>query len=209
MDAYSEAVKRVLACEVEIQRLIAELLAARRYDEIQDLVALAGRVASTVRAPVNLTEAQAGVRSDSLQLQTAVQPASRLPSHGTDRLRSKRRKAGDYPRFERHGDRLVKVGWSKKDRSEYEHKAPLEVARAVLDAVLKAAGEGDYVRIESFLPVIGVDDQEIPSYQVYLVVAWLREMEIIERVGHEGYRFNVDRDHVDFEVLWTQTAESR
>ncbi len=36
---------------------------------------------------------------------------------------ARRRPADDYPRFFRRGDELVKVGWSKKDRREYNHRA--------------------------------------------------------------------------------------
>jgi hypothetical protein len=35
-----------------------------------------------------------------------------------------RNKLGQYPSFVREGDNLVKIGWSKTQKAEYEHKSP-------------------------------------------------------------------------------------
>ena len=39
------------------------------------------------------------------------------------------------PRFERDGERIVKVSWSKRAKAEYEHRAPRDVVFSLLDAI--------------------------------------------------------------------------
>jgi hypothetical protein len=57
------------------------------------------------------------------------------------------------------------------------------------------------------LPVHGQDGEEVPSYQVYLVVAWMRELGALERVGNEGYR--VSEANLSVSSLWEKTIERR
>jgi hypothetical protein len=51
-----------------------------------------------------------------------------------------RNKLGQYPRFLREGGNLVKIGWSKSQRAEYEHKSPL------LGLLAKSVGNSDNLR---------------------------------------------------------------
>lgn len=79
--------------------------------------------------------------------------------------------------------------------------------KAVADAIYKAGADGRFVRIEEMLPVTVKDSEEVPSYQVYLVLAWLRELGVLERVGNEGYRLG--ETNFDTKSLWDQTPERR
>jgi hypothetical protein len=93
----------------------------------------------------------------------------------------------EYPRFFRKGDTLVRIAWSKRQRSEYQHKAPHSVVLVTADAVIKAGKDGRIFSTEDFLPVHETDGSEVPSYQVYLVIALLKLVGLIDQHGRQGY----------------------
>ncbi|MFN9211674.1 MAG: hypothetical protein ACK6DI_12460 [Betaproteobacteria bacterium] len=197
MDGLKVALEKVRACEAAIREQIAELLAARRYDQVADLAVLAGRLAEIGNARGEDVVHQRNRPSP-------VEGSLRTPMVVANSVREK---ATQYPRFERHGNRLVKIGWSKRDKSEYEHKASFDAVSGVASKLLEAAQAGGMVRVEDLLPVHGQDGEEVPSYQVYLVVAWMRELGALERVGNEGYR--VSEANLSISSLWEKTIERR
>ena len=95
---------------------------------------------------------------------------------------------GSYPQFARDGDRLVKVGWSSKARQEYEHRTHCKVLWAFARVVRDRPEAGDCFTMEDVLPLVYAGGKEIPSYQAYLALAWLRSVEAIRREGRHGYR---------------------
>ena len=83
----------------------------------------------------------------------------------------------------------MKVGWSKKKGREYEHRAPRDLAMRVASHLLMRTTADELFTTEDILPVIDPNSgHEIPAYQVYLVLGWLRASELIERHGRDGYR---------------------
>ncbi len=102
---------------------------------------------------------------------------------------------------------LVKVGWSKKSREEYEHKAPREVVDGMLDAIEGWGGSGAF-SVEELGVVRGVGGEAAPSYQVYLVLGWLRDIGVLHRRGRANYELAigcVDRGAV--EQAWDAMRE--
>jgi hypothetical protein len=108
-----------------------------------------------------------------------------------------------FPRFEREGDRLVKIGWSKKNKSTYEHRASQDAVFAVGRHLLSATPAGSTFTMEEISPVPDLSDAEIPSYQVYLTLAWLRHTGTIEKKGCDRYlvRHLASADR-ELEQLW-------
>ena len=47
--------------------------------------------------------------------------------------------------------------------------------------------------MDEVLPVRAADGLDVPSYQAYLVVAWLRAIGAVERIGNDGYTARADR----------------
>lgn len=166
----------------EIQKLITESVAAQNYDDVALLASMARSLmpatgpASDAQAPVVKAEhAPVAVTERSSSLETAALPIMSLAP-----------KAG-FPRFEREGNRLVKIGWSKKDKATYEHKTPVSAVMAVGDAI--AAKNGKF-EMDKVLPVKDAEGGDVPSYQAYIVLAWLRHEGIVERNGNDGYSAN-------------------
>jgi len=91
-----------------------------------------------------------------------------------------------YPRFMRTHDVLVKVGWSKKSKAEYEHKAPLALARELANAAAQLGADGKVFSIEE-LASTWAGEESSPSYQHYVIVAWWRSAGLIDQHGRQGY----------------------
>ena len=98
---------------------------------------------------------------------------------------SRRGAAVQYPRFERRGEDLTKIGWSRTDATEYEHAAPgwlLEATAAKLGSLpgkKRQFASGDLLAVG--------EEKGAPAYQVYVVLAWLRSLGLVEAVGRRGY----------------------
>jgi hypothetical protein len=101
--------------------------------------------------------------------------------------RTTRVRKGDYPKFVRDGDSLVKIGWSKSDKSEYEHKSPKEVLSYLIPAIAKAGASGKRFSMDKLLPLKEDDGAEVPGYQAYLCLAWLRSSGLVQQHGRQGY----------------------
>jgi hypothetical protein len=108
-------------------------------------------------------------------------PAAQPPARRISR-------AKDYPKFSRNGNVLVKLGWSKGQKAEYEHKAPFSVARDLATAICQATSKKRRFAMDAILPLKNSGDgQEIPSYQAYACLGWLRHEGLVIQHGRQGY----------------------
>jgi hypothetical protein len=141
--------------------------------------------------------------SDQLQRIDTVSTAKRVQRGTKKRLNAR---SAEFPKFEREGGRLVKIGWSKKNKAAYEHKASREVALCVC-MTLGEVPYGEPFRVEELLPMALGDGTEIPSYQAYLVLAWLRWLHVVEKSGKDSYTFGIDEfNEASFQKAWESTA---
>lgn len=100
----------------------------------------------------------------------------------------------EYPRFMRRGDELVKIGWSKSDHAEYQHRAPRRAVDAVV-ARLNSLG----VKNEPFSSddLGTLKDPKtggvFPIYQIFVALAWLRKLRLVQQEGRKsGYTLRRD-----------------
>ena len=163
--------KQVLAtCETELRDLLAKAAAAGDYDAVVQITTWAKEVAAI---------AGHGPRQSL--------PKSAAPAVTTTKTKSRGR-AKDYPKFLRRSDSLVKIGWSKRSREEYEHKAPWSAAKPIAKAVMRLGLSGRVFQVPELLPLTDSDQGvEVPDYQVYLMFAWLRTNQLIDQHGRQGY----------------------
>jgi hypothetical protein len=100
-----------------------------------------------------------------------------------------RRKGGSvYPRFARNGNDLVKIGWSKREGGEYRHRAPRSAVDLLVRAIEKEGTSSGRFTTDGLFPVIDPSDgSELPGYQGYLVLRWLREIGLISTAGRSEY----------------------
>jgi hypothetical protein len=187
-------------CEAEMQTLVADAARSSKYDEIDRLTAIArslDEMASSTASAQRLDRLpDAGVLSLS---------APRQPTPGR-RRRSVAR--ADYPKFTRDGVHLVKTGWSKKKREEYVHRASRDQAESIVLSLTARGSTSETVPIDDILSIRDRDDAEIPSYQVYLTLAWLRKEGLVERRGRNGYVVLDAREmESTFADLWNTLPE--
>jgi hypothetical protein len=179
MSPKERALQIIRDAENELASLIAEAGRSRKYDEASELIELArefqqiamryGAIAGDIASP-------AGQASHSTR--TAPKPkSSKTPVVTTT-----------YPKFYRDGDALIKIGWSKSAKQEYEHKSPRKVLRALIAAMNRLGTNGRRFSMERVLPLNDMADATpLPDYQAYICLAWLRSAGIVAQHGRQGY----------------------
>jgi hypothetical protein len=185
MDILVQAQEAVRSAERQLKALLEQALREKRYGELGSISPIAEAIALIVSG---FTEAD------------HVAQESPPPSEVLSRASSKK---VTYPYFRRDGDKLVKVGWSKKDRQSYEHRAPRETVFQLAAVLSAQVAPGSAFKMEEFLPLRVGKEKELPTYQTYLALAWFRSLGIVEELGKLGYRFKKGAlDEKKVEKLW-------
>jgi hypothetical protein len=103
---------------------------------------------------------------------------------------------------------LLKIGWSKSSASEYEHRVPKAAVDRVLATLAEAAARKDLVRVDERLKALEQSGGEpIPTYQVYVALAWLRKEGLIRQHGRKGYSLARPLSARDVEQRWNALEE--
>jgi hypothetical protein len=187
MSLIEKANKVLQQTEGRLGQLVGEAVNEGRYDEAVALTVLTKAVAELIRVPsVEATERP--------EKETSVKPASSstIKPRRRKSRKSKSTKSG-YPKFVTQGDSLIKIGWSKKSKGEYQHKAPWHVVLQVARSATKAKVNGSLVTFDDFTPLIDQDGNEVPDYQVYLALAWFRDAGLVDQDGRNGYKIDGSR----------------
>ncbi len=180
MSVVATAYEILTKTQADLRQLIQQALGEGRYRDVAEIARIADGVGRLVAGDQAIT---AG--GDSPKSPTPPQLAS---SPASDAPQRRGRSARAFPRFERHGDKLVKIAWSKKDRAEYEHKSPRQVVDMLIEAIRSRRGDGAKFEAPDVLPLReSKTRREIPSYQSYLALAWLRHEGVIAKHGRDGY----------------------
>jgi hypothetical protein len=99
-----------------------------------------------------------------------------------------RSRKSSYPKFLRQGDELVKIGWSRSEKTEYEHKCPKGLLPVLAAAIAKVGANGNRFAMDRVFPLLeSGDGRHIPDYQVYICMAWFREVGFVRQHGRQGY----------------------
>jgi hypothetical protein len=113
---------------------------------------------------------------------------------------------GDFPKFEVMDGSLIKTGWSKKKKATYQQRVPRDTFEQVVSALRELAQNHKLVstevikdRVEGLIP-------GLPSYQTYVVLAFLRAKGAIRSVGRGGYALELDTDGKALKA-WNSTSE--
>jgi hypothetical protein len=178
--------------EKALAALAAEAASERDYPQASRLLGLAQRIASALGpAPAPRLEplsmhTSGGARPHNGALQgeepsMAVAIGKKVP-------------ARTYPRFKRDDDTLVKIGWSKSDRATYEHRSPRSILDRLVRRIQDVGAAGDRFTTEQILPLLDDENNELPSYQAYLCLAWLVIVGLLERHGRQGYTVSAEGD---------------
>ena len=199
MKTKEKAAELVRELEARLQSLLAEAAKAADYEGVLSVTSLA-RAVGELAVAVEKDKAPSLVLQHDRSLGTedrppppasraAAQPrtkSSRKPRKKRPR-RGKRRAKRDTPRFFWRGGHLVKVARSKKS-GNYSHRTPEKELWSVVRAVSRLGAGNVLFTAEAMMEAVGADGQEVPSYQAYLVLSWLKSEALIEPEGRQGYR---------------------
>lgn len=119
--------------------------------------------------------------------------------------------AGEYPRFERDGDDIVKVGWSSKHNEEYMQRAPRAVLMTVAE-VLRERNDIDEFSVAGLLRLRIPAFSRVPDYQVYLAVKFFRNAGAVLGTGKGRRKVVAVKDQLSPEKLkdyWQALHSSR
>jgi hypothetical protein len=156
------AIQSIKHCEQDLRKLVAKAAESGDYAAVMTLTDWAKTLAGLAPSAA------------------APTPSFAAPQPEAAPKRTK------YPKFVRHGDELVKYGWSKTKRREYQHRA----SRAMLTKLvgrLAAVGSPSKVRPATDFLFDGAKEGDAPNYQFYLCLAWLRSLDIVVQHGRQGY----------------------
>jgi hypothetical protein len=182
MDKVSQRIEPILQhAEQELREVIAD--AAKNGD--YDAVDLARDVAARIKAMLPLVVRRAAPgqngKPSSPALHTTGVGAPAFP-------RSRTGKKGAYPRFLVRKGLLWKYGWSKSDKKEYIHKVPKDVFEQTIAAIATLTQNGvSPLAADQIVQQIELAGHAIPVYQVYVSLAFLRDRDVIQRNGRDGY----------------------
>lgn len=214
MNRQKTARELLSTAETGVRSLVAEAIKVGDYDDVLTLTNLAKAISNLNDAPRQPTENVGTVTQKPNHVkkpERVLQPSqSQRQRNGTPKPRRTKKPTRSYPRFIQVNGDLVKVGWSKSAAKEYEHKAPREVLGVVADALkVQRLDNGELRPPQEFLPLSNADGGQIPDYQSYLCLAWLRDIGVVERQGRHGYSVP-DIAEIDAKIAdaWDQLSNS-
>lgn len=163
--ALNKALKVLAKCEADLRTIVTSAADNGDYDAVLRITSWAKQI--------------------SLMLGNAQPPSTERKSKPEI---PKKVIAPAYPRFARRGGQLIKIGWSKSDKSEYEHKAPHHVAQLLAKLVAETGKDGRIFQLGALMPLRDpTGGTDLPDYQVYVVIAWWRSIGLLDQHGRQGY----------------------
>jgi hypothetical protein len=196
-----QAILALKDCEAKLQDLVSQAASAGDYDAVLRLTDWARRIAAMPTSPFPALTPSPNPSITNDRVSNGQMPSGKA-RRATRAKRSTQIKRRKYPKFARYRDQLVKIGWSKKEKTEYQHKAPREVVDALIDRITKVAASADLFTAEDIFPLPAIGGSPVPSYQAYLGLAWLRSIGFLNQHGRRGYSQNVATPKPMIEKEW-------
>lgn len=177
--------------EKKLLSLLAEAASQGDYDGIDFARESASRL-NQLRTDLANRHARRLVGAvESKGLQRAGASSRSAKDKGRDRGRGT---AGKYPHFAVLDGSLVKTGWSKRDKAAYQQRVSNVAFRDVVTALARFASQQvGSVATERILDAINqTSEKPLPSYQAYIVLAFLRAEGAIRQVIRGAHTIPAD-----------------
>jgi hypothetical protein len=189
--------------ETRLRDLVAKAAAEGDYASVM-------QITSWAKALRELLEKKDGANANGVDItfrnghSTAAAEAKRArPSSGKQERR-------DYPRFFRRGEDLVRVAWSRRAKSEYQHKTSENILKVVAENIASVGREGRVFSTEEILPVRDRDGSEVPAYQTYVCIALLKMTGVLDQHGRQGYSIVPADDFIEVvDGIWRKLPSSK
>lgn len=195
--------------ELRLRELISTAAAGGRYEDVAELAELTNRVGTLVPSaevsPNRETPTGTGGK-----IGLIVRAPHRKPRRGS-KARNATSRASAYPFFYRQHDFLVKVGWSASIKREYEHRVSKLGVDALVKYLVGRRSNQFPVSVEAMVEALqATENAEIRGYQVYVVVAWLKQEGWLTANGRHGYTLHKPKGIAStslLDQLWAQLPE--
>jgi hypothetical protein len=205
-DILATAAETISGAEVKLRGMMQAALTKQQYTDVARLAPLADGLLSILKMARN------GNASSPMAVNADIDSAeNRANKSGTiGRIASTTPQIPElsYPRFERQGDRLVKIAWSKKDRREYEHRAAADIIFRIAELFERDRSPGTAFMMDGLIPFKTHSGADIPSYQAYLALAWFRSLGAIEPRGKDGYAVVVENLGTRVKSAWNSLPDT-
>jgi hypothetical protein len=196
MDSHSQAMNIIHQAESELRNLLLRSAELGDYETARVLAEWANHLKQMVER--NGEPDRQSLMLDLPGKQLPARPEVDPTNRGSQQraavrkpaVRKTRKQAarGEYPKFLRDGEELLKIGWSKRTRATYRHKAPKRVLNLVAQALVAKGRGGARFAMDDVFPIRDTESSiDVPSYQAYLILAWLRKEKLVVQHGREGY----------------------
>lgn len=194
MNVEKEALAILQNAETDLRRLVAQAATAGDYSGTVLVAGWAKAVTDLIR-----TSNQGAVNS----IPGLAQEKIRKTEKATRRLSKRTKERSKYPRFLQDRGNLIRVAWSNRQKKEYQHKAPRTVLDALVVVLQRDGKDGRIFTTDTILPICNTDETEIPNYQSYVCISWLKQVGLIDQHGRQGYSIPRVADlQKDVESLW-------
>ena len=176
----------------DVENRLATILStaeARILEVIADAAAN-GDYAAIDRARA-MAERLRDINRDATTTSSVAQDPKPTRRRSTKKKQKPHPKKGAYPRYEVADGSLFKIGWSKKKGDQYVHRVPITTVRHISSALEQLSITEEPVTSEQILESKVLRDAgNPPSYQVYVVLAYLKDRDVITSIGREGFRLS-------------------
>jgi hypothetical protein len=179
MTQVQKAVKVLQAAENQLRSLAAHAAESGDYEAVTTLAAW-GRIVNGLIEPAKREHKDLnGFRA------RGGESSATSPSSPTGERFRVHRKA--YPKFNRDAEFLTKTGYSKKGRSEYQHKAPVDLVFVLAECLADWNSSKSLLTAEKLLEACSARMGRVISYQAYVALGWFVESGLLRKHGRSGY----------------------
>lgn len=199
MNIENEALAILQNAEKDLRRLIAQAATAGDYSGTVKVAGWAKTITDLIRMSTQSTGSSIQGTS-----QAEIRKTERVARH----LSKSPKERSRYPRFLQANGNLIRVAWSSREKKEYQHKAPRTVVDALVLVLQRNGKDGRIFTTDTILPIHDGNDNEIPNYQSYVCISWLKQIGLIDQHGRQGYSIPRIADlPKNVESLWAALPE--
>lgn len=197
MDHLLLAAETLQKAETELRDLVAKAAACGDYAKVV-------QIASWAQAVNDITGHKAAARDKQADFAYTNGHSTAVAQVKTPARSSRKESKDKYPQFFRRGDTLVRVAWSKRDKSEYQHKTSEAVLKKLADTLCTVGKDGRVFSTDDLLPIRDDDGSTVPTYQAYVCIALLKQTGLLDQHGRQGYSIPRRDDFKQaIESIWT------
>jgi len=109
----------------------------------------------------------------------------------------------DYPHYKVRGRSLIKTGLGRDEKTEYEHIVPRSEFEKVIAKVAELASSR-----KEFTAEVVQEDLDCPMYQTYMVLALLRQMNLLEMPRRGSYQAPANGFPSSPDAIWDQVKHA-